>query len=831
MERDYALTLVGNINGGKLVNQLKVLRATHPSWYRPEIHEPNAIADYTLFDFCCTRSDKIRFTNENPSPVLYFYKVMTITGPAGSGKSFLSVTNIAPNLGNVLITGTTNNAADIMINLYKQVEVAQYGGTIYRHMRFKKTYQCISHKYSDPPKSFKENQLRNLLYFWPTVQQIKRDFESQSNRNRYRNKTVKELIHGDETVAHILRNAHPTLVPELALADYIFIDECSQAGGHLLDAIAFIRCHMRTVLGLPNKQPVVFVLIGSPTQTSAHKTIVKDHTKSVQVVTRSIIDEMYCNKICRNDLGIMKHSVRCLKIKRTDDEEYNRLMYKMEHGDDLWSERLYFDKLVTDPQFIVNPQHRFYPERLRVFLSHKEVQTYITRALDVDRNNDLLIIPIFCIISINDTERYFNLYLEDILIEQLKKYLAKANISDYSQFIDNLGSTSWEYVASRNMIDDHVQYEPPNRKRNRNFFDSQIADFPLGADEMDVDDDHHEFVSTEKKRIALFKNTLKFKKGVRAIIQRTTHTLVVGFEGNISNLVSTLQTSQFLIKQSRFYFRCGQILCRELCFHSSQCVDCKPHEIELESLFAGFCALSAWSSPLRDIEIANGQLVLDLLNEYSHMSRCSLYDETLHTIYVNDNGPNDTWETLTLDRVFVKTFIGGNACQVLGAYPFPEHLHSHRKVQQCFSMYKACTETFPEISHQTLYLRSLTDGLLCLTIPNPSFKWEEDGNELCYHISVTYNTGITNCLAMTAAKSTGSSLEGVCCYFPKPQEVQKLKSVRQAVYVMMTRSRDSKNVNINYNIFRHKGLLKNNDLSQNIINRVIRGGEEGVWFV
>lgn len=698
--------------------------------------------------------------------LLFPYRVLVVTGPAGSGKTFGTVNYVANLLEDVIVTGTTNTSVTVM----NSNSSCKYYGTLYKLIGFQKPLQNLDLRAEaeagsgsgSGAREFSRVQLRNLSTYWPTLAWIVKEMGNFQD--------VKLIIGGSEERAKVLKELHPRRIPDLALGKYIFIDECGQAPHYMLDALAFIRSRMRFCLGLSTADTPVFILIGSPTQTQAFEVDKCGKTRPCE----SIIDGVFHSSVVRESLKVMENSARFIKIKRCEDEKYNECMYKLEHGISLWSDRFYFDRFVAKKESLISdPSENFRPELVRLFLRHEEVRKYLQAQAEWDYKEA----SIYCVVSVNDGGLFFSAKGAQ-LQREIQRFISKTNIGNHSQFTDNLHEEEWEFVRRSPLLTKEgaeQEYDPPGFERKSNFFEP-CAKYSV---KFGFCDPPVKKLKVENKEVMLFRNTIRVKPHSRVVLCRKSLAVMVGFEGSFECLLKRVEKSRELFVT--FLFE----LANQYQIHSNEgCVLCRDGSIwaKMSPFLNAFEMDSRQTDKfiLRDSSLVKEKLrgaaeaCEDLRGE--HISVCLLEGSL----------------SPRLPRVYLP---GGSVCQFVDFAT----LECNSKEE---GPYSQCEFTFPEMSMRSTLVKH--ENLLLLLVPRPTFKHTEDDSKKIYDFCVLYDIPIQNSLSMTTAKSTGISLEGACCVFPR----KITPDLMRTVYVMMSRVRSSEAMYINFNIFRNRRLYE-----------------------
>ena len=745
----------------RIVEQCKRLRA-EKSFF---CSYPSREEDF--FPFEETSDGQLRA--HSVAKVVYPYRVITVTGPAGSGKTFGIVNFVASQLDDsVGVTGTTNTSVRVMAREYSKVDLGQkYIGTIYRLMKFQKPLLNYYPSKRETPTTFSEVQLLNLAIYWPTIASILQTLE---HLEKY-----KLIVKGNEERAKLINRLHPNCLPDLALLNYIFIDECSQAPWYILDALAFIRARMRFLLGLTTEDIPVFILIGSPTQTQAFHQDEMGKTVSCD----SIIDGVFCTEIVRKTLGITRNSVRFTRIKRSRDLKFNGFINKLEYGFSLWKDRCYFDQFVVeDETLLTDPQRKFRPDLVRLFDTHNEVSAYIRAQAD---GLDYIEEDIYCVISMNDAKLFLN---KGNIIQSIQLFLSNNNIGSCSQFGDGLFLSEWAFIRQSPLVNDngeHLPYDEPGKRRTFNFFDPrQKYEVTVGF----CEDISPKRKRVEVKEVALFKNRVRLKRDSKVILTNKSMGVLVGFKGNFEQLLGIIGNGNNIDIGPRFFTWFLYHLAYNIKIHG-ECADCSSYD---ETIWNTMCH---YYKPfqLQEKEIYNfvNNVGLVIQKRLTTQFRAC---ENLRKIPIFFRVDQNYYSLPTL------YLSEGTECVFL---EFTDN--AAQRLEKPFSF---CESTFPEIS--TLKAPIVArKNLLIMILSKPTFKHQEKDKKI-YDFSVLYDIPIQNRSSMTTAKSTGTSLRGVCCVFPRKIKEDSLRSV----YVMVTRVKAEENVFsslfFNYNIFKKKEL-------------------------
>ena len=706
--------------------------------------------DFSLFEEIDDNSFKVKTLG-----LVFPYRVVVVTGPAGSGKTFSTVNYIVNLLDDVIVTGTTNTSVTVMNNA---TSFSKYYGTIYKLIRFKKPLKNLDLGVVDQASNFSQVQFRNLATYWPTLASIVRDIEDF--------REIKMIIRGSEERAKLLKQLHPNRIPDLALGKYIFIDECGQAPHYMLDAIAFIRSRMRFSLGLSTNDTPVFILIGSPTQTQAFELDKNGKTSPCD----SIIDGVFHSTVVRETLEVINNSVRFIKIKRCEDDKYNECMYKLEHGISLWSERFYFDRFVTENEsLITDPREKFHPELVRLFLRHEEVRKYLQNHSESDYKEE----NIYCVVSVNDSRIFFSSKGPQ-LQHKIQSFISRNNIGSHSQFTDSLYQDQWEFVRSAPLLTkegNEQEYQTPGFERKSNFFEPCVK-YNV---EFGFSDPPNKRMKIENKEVMLFRNTIRIKPYSRVVLCRKSSAMIIGFEGSFQSLLNTVQNTRELFVT--FLFQ----LAHQYQIHSNEgCLLCRDQSI--------------WEkmSPFMNAFQMDSRLTDKFIIDESTLVKQKLKNAAENCSHLRKNHISlCLLESSFIYRLPKINLSGGTICQFIDFVSY--------KVKE-ERPYSQCEFTFPEIKIRSSLVKR--NDLLFLLIPRPTFKHIEDDSKKIYDFCILYDIPIQNCLSMTTAKSTGISLEGACCVFPR----KITPDLMRTVYVMMSRVKNSEAIYINYNIFKNKKL-------------------------
>lgn len=821
--------MVNSTLGKHLVQRCRQLR--HTSFIRPGWRYASEEEDY--FPFFEVTNKKGLKAKDGMKGVVFPYNVIAVTGPAGSGKTFSLVNFVANLLEDVGITGTTNTSVDVMNRAYRNVDLGKQLGTIFKLMQFKQPRTNYTAGVHSEPESFPEVQLQNLAQYWPTVAPILQDLdESRLDRHAH-------LIGGSEERAKLLKKLHPHCIPDLALLRYILIDECSQAPDYILDALAFIRSYMRFRLGLSTSDIPVFVLIGSPTQTQAFHADEFDKT----IPCNSIIDSVFHCPAVRDTLDVISNSVRFLHIKRCSDKKFNECLYKLEHGISLWTDRFYFDQFVVeDENLITDPQKQFQPDVVRLFLQHAEVRAFIQK--QADDSCDFLEEDIYCVVSVNDAKRFLvdqtaastsscipaqneSQQKERHLYQKVQRFISSNNMGTHSQFPDILSYDNWVFVRQSKLFSDdgsEQQYDPPGAKRKNNFFDRELRYLKNAINSSSLLDDcqdgydpeclEHGNAATETKEAVLFKNSIRIRKRSKVVICKRTVGVMVGFSGTFLKLLTVVHYTNELICSPCLFLTFLHRLVKEYRLHSEECIQCTC----LPDLWEEICPFSdPFQSQTRLVEgflLNKSAWIKSSLLKMAHT--CSSLKNITISICVLDNIESKYYGYKLPKKILTE----GSECQFLDFVTFEKQwLPSNRPFQNC-------ENTFPEVCMKTALVKSADQHLIFILTPKPTFKHQEDNRKTVFDFSVLYDVPIQNLTSMTVAKSTGISLSGVCCVFPR-----KIKSdLMRAVYVMLSRVKNNPTIFLNYNIFKNPQVYLTFPSKAQLINQMQIRNDETLLF-
>lgn len=787
-EASYVSTLVNGILSKQIVANCRKMQKT--------LFVPNekncrcASKENDFFPFF-EENSKLQF-REDARKVFFPYRIVSVTGPAGSGKTFNIVNFVANVLGDVGVSGTTNTATKIMNDAYQKIDLGKDVGTLFRLIQFKQPHTNFFFDVSKKSNLFIESQLINIAKYWPTLASIVQDLDKRDYDE------VKSLINGDEARAKKIKHLHPQRVFDLALLKYIFIDECGQTPYYILDALAFIRCRMRYLLGLSTSDTPVFILIGSPTQTQA-----LDVNENGQIVScESMIDYIFHHSAVEKTLDVVKNSVRFLKIKRCSDETFNDCVYKLEHGVSLWKERHYLQQFVVeDETLLTDPLKQFQTDVVRLFLSHEDVRKYIQSEANGSSEN-FLEEDIYCVVSVNDMQRFLGLKTKNQLLiqQEIQNFITHNNLGCHSQFLDSLYSKEWTFLRQAVLLSETNEaelrtYEPPGKNKKYNFFDSSIDHNPTIGCKLHNDDDDSEKKNEiyEKREVILFKNCIRVKKLSPVITTRKVTAIVVGFHGLFQQLVKVIQGSISEVGQSPYLhvFFFNQLFISYFDhLDSSGCLKCA-------DLFSDYdrSVIFSFPNPFQtDVRLLRRFLSVHSVNFKKRIQSACKGCVGLQNFssYINLLESNPPAFNL---HVLPKKWIPDNTrCEFIDFIPFLNQWMPRDRP------FQSCEVTFPEISLKAALVKHR--NLLQMIVPKSVFKPLES-NHISYDVSVMYDIPIQNLTSMTVAKSTGASFDGVCCVFPP--KIQK--HLMRAVYVMISRVKGPQsNIFFNYNVFSNRKL-------------------------
>lgn len=820
----YDISYCSNLRQlGKLVNHLKHRRPKN------SINRKFTMFDFDLYDSCLNEDGFLdaklvlkkqqELMEDDKFPEFPFHTV-ALMGPAGSGKS-TSMEFLNTYLSHAVYCAFTNVGTD-NVNSKLLYEQSAPFGTLLANMRMSKpfptfeTQDCIRE-----PINFKHAQLMSLAYDWYNISSMMKNIKKDLPVFFPFDGTSEEEDDYIWMLSSLFRQRHRSTIPQIAIADFIVIDESGLAPFQHLSTLAFlismIRCYFQVKL---DKTPV-FILVGSVSQTYATKSSPDPNNTGLSkiVKTQSMLHYVFGVKAVADytEMTAKDRTVIFLKNKRCTMEFLKPILAGLDIGKNMKSHSHILDALVVPRDVLTKPilEKRYVGAYKSGILTTSERQN--TSEIDLSGYVRIAVghnvlteyrsacykhltgieYPVYVVVLLNEIRCMIKGDVYSFLDDWLNN--PTNNLGNHSQFKETLAE-KFQRVSGVIQINEAL-WPPIDMKPPR--------PCPFGDSVTESDFQSRKCQTTQEKiQLVLYRSHVSLLTGKPMACRIRSPFLVTGFRGPFKKFIHNVYNNPVLFTSPVFCLMLikSAILClenaRKPCDDAMEVDDAFSDDellavTELQDSYSFIMYLDPSIASSEQIASALSQAlnVLSLLYEEVKNTQPSIQEEIVY-LYTRDiwRLGDTAVQSLRSSEVLNMSMNIGSNVSFIDTRICPDHLYSNN------NFYGKHKQLFPQLIRRSIMVTNDSGFLGLITPPENMFEIFDTEKRCTFKPLISYPSPVLDELAMTVTRSQGLTI-------PKVAGIVDGNINMESFYVMISRAQQdlvlSQNPLIN-NRFRYK---------------------------